>query len=206
MQPKLIYLTRRHPGLDRAAFTPRWRQHGALGMSRPRWTNIAQYVHCDVLDDSGYDGIGLIWHRSPGHRAAHLADTSSRLDMERDEAATFARPIVEDCLIAQETVLVPPGVAADEARKVCAFFAAAPARPLESRLPPLHALGAPVLGCVRNDALPPERASGWGLAFPVVEEFWFGDEAAARRAATYLRAQGAARAVLTNHVCLYRSP
>lgn len=206
MQPKLIYLARRSPGLGRAAFTPRWRQHGALGMSRPRWKNIARYVHCDVLDDSGYDAIGLIWHRSAEHRAAHLADTSSRLDMERDEAATFARPIVEDCLLARETVLSPPAVAADEARKVFAFFTSAPATPLDPRLRQLHRVGAPALGCVRNEALPPERASGWGLRFPLIEEFWFGDDDSARRAAAQLQAQGAASAIITNHVCLYRSP
>jgi hypothetical protein len=208
MQPKLIYLTRRHPGLTRSGFTARWRQHGALGMSRPRWKNIARYVHCDVLDEGSdaYDGIGLIWHRSPQHRAAHLADTDSRLDMERDEQATFARPIVEDCLLAAETLVQRIAVAEDDARTLFAFFAVAPAAPTEARLAQLRGHGVAVLGCVRNDALPPERPAGWGLACARVEEFWVDGDAAALRAAAVLRASDATLTVITHPVPLYRSP
>lgn len=68
MQPKLIYLAQRRPDLSREGFVTLWRQHGALGMSRPRWKNIARYAHCDVLDagadipgiSNDYDGVGLI--------------------------------------------------------------------------------------------------------------------------------------------------
>jgi hypothetical protein len=110
LQPKLIYLAKRHASMNKQQFISRWRSHGDLGMSRPRWVNIARYEHCDVVSppdlapyfSQDYDGIGLIWHRSPEYRAAHLADSASRSDMERDEAETFAEPINNCCALMQE--------------------------------------------------------------------------------------------------------
>jgi hypothetical protein len=102
MEPKLIYLARRNPGLTRAGFTARWRQHGALGMSMPRWINIRRYVHCDVQQpgvpgiDETYDGVGLIWHRSPEARARHRADNSSlvasRIGITSPPSAPYRTP------------------------------------------------------------------------------------------------------------------
>lgn len=209
-EPKLLYLTRRHAGLTRAAFRSRWRKHAALGMSRPRWKNIAQYMHCDVLDDGGYDGIGLIWHRSPAHRAAHLADTSSRLDMERDETETFARPIVADCLLAREHVLEPartqPGTALRLFRFIDdtppdddAAIAAAAARGQQ-----LAARRIATRGHALNLALPPERPPHWGLRYAQIEEWRLDDLDSARAAAATLAAPGVL-AVITNEVPLYEA-
>lgn len=209
-EPKLIYLTRRHPGLTRATFHDRWRQHAALGMSRPRWKNIAQYMHCDVLDDSDHDGIGLIWHRSPTHRAAHLADTSSRLDMERDEAETFARPIVADCLLAREHVLAPASTMLGTALRLFRFIDDMPAdtaaalAAATARGQQLAACGITTRGQVLNLKLPPERPPHWGLRHAQIEEWRCDDLNTARAAAAALAAPGVL-AVITNEVPLYEA-
>lgn len=207
-EPKLIYLTRRRRGLTRAGFRDRWRQHAALGMSRPRWKNIARYMHCDVLDDSGHDGIGLIWHRSPAHRAAHLADTSSRLDMERDETETFVRPIVADCLLAREHVLAPARTALGTALRLFRFMDDAPAdtdaalAAATARSQQLAAGSITTRGHVLNITLPPERPPHWGLRYAQIEEWRCDDLNTARAAAATLAAAGVL-AVITNEVPLY---
>ncbi|MEZ5458047.1 MAG: hypothetical protein R3E65_01565 [Steroidobacteraceae bacterium] len=209
-EPKLIYLTRRHPDLTRPAFRARWRQHAALGMSRPRWKNIAQYMHCDVVDDSDFDGIGLIWHRSPIHRAAHLADTSSRLAMERDEAETFARPIVTDCLLAREHVLTPPSTLPGTALRLFRFIADAPAAtadPIDAaagRARRLVERGITTRGHLLDLALPPERPPRWGLGYALIEEWRCDDLGAARLAAATLETPGVP-CVITNEVPLYEA-
>jgi hypothetical protein len=202
-QPKLIYLARRHPALTREQFVGRWRQHGALGMSLPRWRNIAHYVHCDVLDDSCYDAIGLIWHRSPNHRAAHIADTSSRLEMESDERATFARPIVQDCLIAREYVQRAPPTARPSAAKVFVFADAIDASAAAQRHARIADLAYAPSVVLYNHALPPERGTAWGLRYASVEEYGFDDLPAAQRAVAMLRSDSQALCVLTNEVTLY---
>jgi len=225
-QPKLIYLARRNPALaSRRDFVARWRQHGALGMSLPRWRNVARYVHCDALDlppptpgvDASYDGIGIVWHRSPAARAAHVADTGSRLQMERDELETFARPIVETCLLARERVLLAPQDTARAPVKLTRFLHAGDDPPalrlaaggpdtVTSRQRELAAAGAPARGHVLNLPLPPERATTWGLACAAIEELWFDDAEAARAAARWFAAATvapAAIAMITNEVLLY---
>jgi len=217
LRPKLIYLTRRHPALTRTGFTPRWREHGALGMSRPRWSNIARYTHGDVLEPpaalrdvlSDHDGIGLIWHRSPAHRAAHLADTTSRGEMEADELATFAEPIVRHCLLARETILIPPPSSTDIATKLTCFHWASEREALR-RADSTKQSG--VSGHVINEPLPPERPGGWGLSCDLVEELWFDSRAAAVCGAQILsaatkrvRPDGRTVMVLSNEVELYRA-
>ncbi len=216
-QPKLIYLARRHPALTRETFTPRWRQHGALGMSRPRWRNIARYVHGDVIDRDDCDGIGLIWHRSRAARAAHLADTDSRLQMEQDEVETFAEPIVNVCLLAREYVLLGPPDAPVSATgradpdgpvKLTRFLNThAPADATELRLR-LDAAELPLLGHVINLPLLPERGSAWGLTHACVEELWFENLEDARRAALVAAAAPGTNAstmsVLTREVLLHQ--
>ena len=216
-QPKLIYLTRRQPALTREAFIPRWRQHGALGMSRPRWRNIARYVHGDVIDRDDYDGIGQIWHRSRAARAAHLADTDSRLQMEQDEFETFAEPIVNVCLLAREYVLRgPPAMTVsptgrakpDDPVKLTRFLTShAPADATELRLR-LDAAELRLLGHVINLPLPPERGDGWGLRCACVEELWFANLEDARRAVLVAAAAAGSNAgtisVLTRDVLLYQ--
>lgn len=215
-EPKLIYLARRNPALSREAFTRRWRQHGALGMSRPRWKNIARYVHGDVLDSDDHDGIGLIWHRSRAARAAHLADSDSRLQMERDEIETFAEPVVNVCLLAREYVLLRPprssissGGMADPAApvKLTRFLGTrgtADSTELRWRL---EAEGIVLHGHVINLALPPERREAWGLRHACVEELWFASREDARRAAVVAAAAPGMQigdiTVLTRDVLLY---
>jgi hypothetical protein len=213
LRPKLIYLTRRNPTLSPEAFTSRWRRHGGLGMSLPRWRNIARYVHCDVLHtatgspeiDTSYDGIGLIWHRSLQARAAHLADTSSRAAMERDEAETFAAPIGTCCVLTRETVLIEPRHGSG-ASKLTSFQHALPAS--ADADPGLYRsladAGARVDGHVINTPLAPETGP-WGLAVDRVEEWWFPNLDMARRAAPILHAAQAGNQVLvlTNEVVLY---
>lgn len=191
IEPKLIYLARRAPGLSRAAFIALWREHAALGMSRPRWRNIARYVHVDLEPGCGYDAIGMIWHRSPEHRAAHLADGTSRGEMEADEAATFARPIAECCLVAREEVLAAP---VDGAEWLMAAF-------LDQARLALTA--AHHCGHLRNHPLQPERAESWGLSSVQIDEFSFARQADAVAAAKALDAPGA-RLVVGRAVELYR--
>jgi hypothetical protein len=209
-EPKLIYLTRRHPDLTRPAFRARWRRHAALGMSRPRWKNISQYMHCDVLDDSGHDGIGLIWHRSPAHRAAHIADTSSRLDMERDETETFARPIVADCLLAREYVLTPARTVLGTALRVFRFLADRPADTTTAldaaagRARTLAGRDITTHGHVLDLTLQPERPPRWGLRHAQIEEWRCADLVAARAVAAALAAPDVP-VVITNEVPLYEA-
>lgn len=185
-QPKLIYLARRHPSLTREQFTLRWREHGQLGMSLPRWRNIARYVHCDlqapvdgtsgISDD--YDAIGMVWHKSPTHRAAHLSDGCSKGAMEADELKTFSTPIAEVCLVAREEIVLAP--MQPSAWKLTRFS--------RDSLPAPFVKSAS--GYVRNRPLPPERGQTWGLGFALVEEFWFSSRDEAEDAAAGLRATG----------------
>lgn len=211
IQPKLIYLTRRHPALTRTGFTARWRDHAKLGMSRPRWSNIARYAHCDIADPppelldvlSDHDGIGLIWHRSPAHRRAHLADMTSRAEMEADELATFAEPIVRHCLVARESIRVAPPADTVGFVKLTSYHWSDSIECLEpSAIAGLQGL----CGHVVNVPLPPERPAGWWLSCAAVEEYWFESTAAAALGArTMSRAPGKTILVLSNQVELYRA-
>lgn len=124
--PKVVYLARRHPSLDAPSFVRRWREHGALGISQPRWGSVYSYHHCDVLRDlavagttSEGDGVGVITFRSWAHRAAHVADTASQARMVADEDDVFAEHIAHRYSICQETV-VADGVPTD--RKIIRFL------------------------------------------------------------------------------------
>jgi hypothetical protein len=209
-EPKLIYLAKRNPGLSRPQFLKRWRQHGALGMSLPRWKNISRYVHCDVLHpttdaallNDEYDGVGLIWHRSAQARAAHLADATSRTTMERDEFETFSQPIVNSCLLAREEVAQRRDLAASSLTKLF-YFSMSGTNPAASAWP---ADGMESRGHVVNRPLPSAGADSWGLKFKVVEEWWFKDADTALRAAAVLESEQRGTedvVVITNEVLLY---
>jgi hypothetical protein len=180
-------------------------------MSRPRWSNIARYAHCDIVEPpaelrdvlSDHDGIGLIWHRSPAHRRAHLADTTSRAEMEADELATFAEPIVRHCLVAREsTRLAPPAQTGGAAKLTCFHWSYAPGGREPSASVDLQGL----VGHLVSEPLPPERPSGWGLSCNVIEEFWFGSQAEAVQGARALaRVPGRNILVLSNQIELYRA-
>jgi hypothetical protein len=196
MQPKLIYLARRRPDMNREDFVTRWRQHGALGMSRPRWKNIARYVHCDVLNagadipgiSDDYDGVGMIWHKSPQARATHRADVSSQTDMESDEEKTFREPVANFCLLAAETQRSMPGSIDGSTVKLIRFLKYADPSQcdrLSQRISEQNremfartndARGWPIGYCI-NTTLEPqsEGLSAWGLKADCTEELWFRD-------------------------------
>lgn len=229
MKPKLIYLTARHPGLSRSAFVDRWRQHAALGMSRPRWINIERYVHCDVLTPSEpflgisdhYDGIGMLWHRSRAHRQAHLADTTSRGEMEADEAMTFATPINDCCLLVEEREIFSSGVTDASTIKLFRFARLADDTPMSA----LHHLIMTARTAVaRNSARPlrhcvdlpidpqTEGRAKWGLPCSVVEEFWFEDQDHLREfydafiGESALPGESKAITIVTNEIVLHNRP
>lgn len=113
-QPKLIYFAERPAHLDRAAFRARWRRHAELGMSMPRWRNVARYVHCDCLEPPETalpivpcDGVAMVWYRSEEHRLKHVTDRSAAPRMKQDEAETFARPVGEVAVLTKEHVFKP---------------------------------------------------------------------------------------------------
>lgn len=231
IMPKLIYLAKRNPKLTRAAFTPRWRQHGALGMSRPRWVNIHRYVHCDAFPgvpgapdlDGGYDGIGLIWHKSPEARLAHRTDRSDQAIMEADEHEVFAEPVVNFSTLAEEKLVHEAGGGPYKLFRFIARPASLAAglfvRGWRTERTPLFldlcAGGGKLKRLVQNFPLPPERPEGWGLRVDCVEELWFAnlaDLAEVHRAVAadaLLRAADAQLAqqtlcVATNEIVLYR--
>ena len=191
---------------------------------------MVRYVHCDVLAappaaaslDSGFDGIGIVWHRSPAARAAHLADTSSRERMERDEQETFARPIVQTCLVTGERVLLAPRSDVGSFKITRLLTArdrsqgAELARLRESEgaalRRQLREAGIEVHGHVVDVPLPPENGVRWGLDVDCIEELWFGSSEDAVLAAEHLAAHDPLRSaprpaariqILTNEVELY---
>lgn len=216
-RPKLVYLAQRHPALDPAGFVRRWRQHGALGMSMARWKNVWRYAHCDVLRGSGilgvsedYDGVGIVWHRSPEARRAHREDCSAQDAMERDELETFAGLVGGFCALYDETVLLPPVKGARV--KLMRFMRLAPEASIAAALALLdaeaRAIGVDLRRRVRNVRSAPETTL-WGLRYDLLEECWFDDAECAARAQT-LRTADAAPLVadevklLTIEVVLYR--
>lgn len=113
-RPKLIYFAERPKGVDPEGFKARWRQHARLGMSQPRWSNVARYVHCDAiavadaaLPPGPCDGVAMVWYRSEETRLAHVSDRDAGPVMKRDEADTFARPVREVAALCEEDVLRP---------------------------------------------------------------------------------------------------
>ena len=210
MRPKLIYLVRRPSGVDRDEFIARWRRHGALGMSKPRWVNIARYVHCDVVNfetDSpsmrtDFDGVGLIWHRSPKHRAAHRADAVSQGEMEDDEAKTFSEPIANSCLLAEEHITIARQPRPHAQLKLFRFVKSANGRLddaasqsiVEHRRKSLGESDLLLGHCVNIPMNPMDEGfRRWGLGYDFVEEFWF---EGADGLACFLRASGEDRGLL----------
>ena len=108
--PKLIYFAERHAAFGPAEFAARWRRHGALGMSLPRWRNILRYAQCDPvplpaagLEALPCDGVAMVWYRSEATRQAHIADRSGSVT-KADEAETFARPVARFALLTDEVI------------------------------------------------------------------------------------------------------
>jgi hypothetical protein len=109
MMPKLIYFAERHPSLDPAAFRERWRAHGQLGMSLPRWRNVARYTQCDTIPDLSVaprlvpcDGVATVVFTSEHARLSHVSDPDRQIT-RRDESETFARPVREFAVLTEES-------------------------------------------------------------------------------------------------------
>ena len=186
---KYLYLARRHPSLTRAAFVDRWRQHGTLAMSTRRWAHIRRYAQCDALPlnlpglaNDGYDGVGIVQPWSPAARLAYRTDADAQELLERDEAQTFAAPVLSCSVMCDEQVQL------DDARpapvKLVRFLAPGPdfdamrfERNWAAHRDALHA-GARAWGLRRHlldRPMPPERESGWGLQVTAIEELFFAD-------------------------------
>ena len=80
-------------------------------MSQPRWQNIWRYVHCDPVKPARRanecSGIALLWYKSEAARLRHVSDEAARIVMQPDERDTFARPVREFSMLAQEIVTSP---------------------------------------------------------------------------------------------------
>lgn len=224
IHPKLLYLARRNPALTREQFTPRWRQHGALGMSMPRWKNIWRYAHCDVVadlsgDPQGYDGVGIVWHKSPETRRAHREDSSSQGAMEADEVETFDQLVGNFCVLLQEReVMNDSGQAPFKLMRFGQRHAAITHDRMVEEFSPAYAAAllkaagveARVRAYVQNHAMPSESGRPWGLRYDFIDELWFDSvddaraaELAARQVApSFVRET--LRVVLTNEVVLYQ--
>ena len=121
MEPKQIYITRRKPSYSAEAWGPRWRQHGRFVRGLPLWAQIRRYEQCRVLSpeaaaaagmpglaQTSYDGVGMVWFRSPEAVAAALADPTVEGVFE-DEKDVFADPIADTSLFTREIVLRDTG-------------------------------------------------------------------------------------------------
>ncbi|SLN72044.1 hypothetical protein OCH7691_03421 [Oceanibacterium hippocampi] len=80
----------------------------------PRWRNVHRYVHCDsvavpgaTLPVSWCDGVAMVWYRSEQTRLRHVSDRSAGPQMKKDEAETFARPVRDVAILAEELVFRP---------------------------------------------------------------------------------------------------
>ncbi len=80
----------------------------------PRWRNVQRYAHCDSLSLPGgalpvawCDGVAMVWYRSEETRLCHVSDRSAAPRMKQDEVETFARPVRDVALLAEEWLFKP---------------------------------------------------------------------------------------------------
>lgn len=110
IEPKIIYLADRRPGLDDAAFAERWSAHGALAMGLPIWRNMKRYAQCDPVSVQTFpkvcDGIGLVWYRSAEAMASIAEHPQLRKPLLDDELRTFACHVREVAMLTEEQVLI----------------------------------------------------------------------------------------------------
>lgn len=106
---KHIYLAKRKPGFTRDQFVARWRQHGALAMSKPFFQHNILYMQAEPIPSlampgvtEDYDAIGYIM----GHPHTRTASEDAQLEaMAKDELETFSGLIVPVILTVHETIL-----------------------------------------------------------------------------------------------------
>jgi hypothetical protein len=120
MEPKQIYITKRAPEYTQEQWGARWRRHGSFVRSLPLWAQIRRYEQCRVVGaqaaeaaqfeglSHAYDGVGMVWFRSPDAVRAALEDPTvgSVFDDEKD---VFNDPIADTSLFTREVVLRDTG-------------------------------------------------------------------------------------------------
>jgi len=195
-----MYLAKRNPALDRYAFVERWRAHGALAMSTPRWKHIRRYAQCDAFREAEaiegisdeYDGIGIVWPRSMAARQAYRGERDSQALLEQDEFETFDRPVLQSSVLCDERVLLRLSGGRLKLTRVLFADRAADAPPFDEFWS-AHAVailersdGWGLCGYVQNHPMPPELPGGWGLPAAGIEEMWFRDLAGIRTAQSWL--------------------
>ena len=223
-KPKLIYRARRHARFDRAQFIARWRQHGKLGMSLPRWRNIARYMQCDTVpgldtireDSSHCDGVALVWYRDEAAYRRHVTeDPEGRMTMKRDELETFEAPVSTCAVLTEELVLKS---ALPACAKLFVFWRSSNGSDRKAFEVAWHGKHAEafhkhivqrpeITGYVQNRPRPAENSRGWGLDCLGIDEI----SAASSAPLVALATDWAARSnlpatpsfVLTNAVLLY---
>ena len=116
---KRAYLVRRNPRLSAAEFPLRWKQHSELGMTFPDVVRRNQRLAYCLVDhaagerigaDRDYDGIGMLWLRSPELLDAPSADPTAVPTMRADELKVFHQHAFASSVMLEENVLAdgPP--------------------------------------------------------------------------------------------------
>lgn len=110
-----MYLTRRKPGFDHDRFVARWREHGALAMSKGFFRNMRAYVQAEVIQPAvlpgttqDFDAVAYIIMQEFTHGPAELEELKA---MVADEHETFVGPIAPYALRVEERIITagPPG-------------------------------------------------------------------------------------------------
>ncbi len=121
MVPKQIYITKRAPAYTTEQWGQRWRRHGSFVRSLPLWAQIRHYEQCRVLSPQAaapalfeglsqdvYDGVGMVWFRSPEAVRMALGDPTVDSVFE-DEKDVFNDPIADTSLFTREVVFRDTG-------------------------------------------------------------------------------------------------
>ncbi len=115
---KRAYLVRRNPRLTAAEFPGRWKQHSELGGTFPEVVaRNRKLVYCLVDHAAGerigadrtYDGIGMLWLRSPEMLDAPIVDPTAIPTMRADELKVFHQHAFASSVMMEEHILAEAG-------------------------------------------------------------------------------------------------
>lgn len=111
MAVKSIYLAKRAPKLSHDQYVMRWRQHGALAMSKAFFGRNRVYSQSEILHPAPmagasdeYDGVSYLIMEDKQMTRDDMAELAA---MVVDEYETFSGPILPVLLRVEETVLKP---------------------------------------------------------------------------------------------------
>jgi hypothetical protein len=113
---KRAYLVRRNPRLTAEEFPRRWKQHSDLGQTFPdvvaRNRRVAYCLANKALGErigatGEYDGVGLLWLRSPEALEAANTDPTAIPTMRADELKVFHQLVFNSAVLVEEHVLKP---------------------------------------------------------------------------------------------------